>query len=428
MASKVSGVELDTINNSTDIYDAFSEHIRKKVKEPSTFQRILRLTQEFMSKNESKLATNILGRRVLVNQKMEDDIYDAFKIDKDEIKKVMLESTYFKETFGRELSLTDQLCLATVLILGSLEYKLIGKQEESDLCYLLAHFKPYSSRESVFFKYGVNEGQMLYTVENSLSERFDIKKYGTILNSLRKRAQSSYGNYIESMKKGEKMSDKKLYVCYTSGIAGSVNTFIGAIVEVYRKNEGKTLDFENSAKGMLDKDSDSTEYDDADIQSDVAIRNNVIQKVLIKVVKDPIDKKLISIACQYGFNSSSKMYTQILTNIVTEVCDKMFNELEPFFSALISSFLFNESPSGKKYTMDDFKSPVFLNVGIDILAGKKSNIKDVNLINCREIFKKMLREHSIEYASYGDDAINTTQRKYQKALAAYWVYLIRTTN
>lgn len=419
-----SNVTLDAINSSTDIYDAFSEHFKKRVKDPTTFQRIVKLTREFMSKNESKLATNIVGRRVLVNQKMEDDIYDAFKVDKEEVKNVMMNSIYFKETFGRELSLTDQLCLAFVLILGSLEYKKINKQEESDLCYLLAHFKPYSSRESVFFKYGVNEGQMLYTVENSLSERFDIKKYGTILNALRKRAQSSYANYLEDIKKDEKITDKNLYVCYTSGIAGSVNMFIGAIVEVYRKNEGKSLDFENSAKGMLDSDSDSMEYSDADIESDTAVKQRVIQRTILKVTKDPVDKKLISIACQFGFGSSSKMYCEMLTNLVTEVTEKMFDELDPFFSAIISAFLFNDNSTGRKYTMAEFKSPIFLNVGIDILAGKKSNVKEVSLVESRRIFNKMLEEHSIDYMSRKQ----TMKDKFKKALAAYWVYLIRSAN
>lgn len=424
MASKLSAIELSEIENSTNIYDAFSEHIKKKVKEPGTFQRVLRLTQDFMSKNETKLATNIIGRRVLVNQKMEDDIYDAFKIDKKEVEEAIENSLYFKETFGRKLSLNDQLCLAFVLILASLEYKLIGKQDESDLCYLLAHFKPYSSRESLFFKYGVNEGQMLYTVENSLSERFDIKKYGTVLNALRKRAQSSYANYITDMKKTDKMTDKKLYVCYTSGIAGSVNTFIGAIVEVYRKNEGKSLDYESSIKGMMDKDADAMEYSDADIESDVAVRQRIINRVIIKVTKDPVDKKLISIACQYGFGSSSQMYIQMLTNLVTEITEKMFDELDPFFSALISAFLYNDNSVGRKYTMDDFRSPIFLNVGIDTLAGKKSNVKEVSLLTCRKIFNKMLEEHSIDYMN----VMETTKRKFQKALAAYWVYLIRSTN
>lgn len=53
------------------------------------------------------------------------------------------------------------------------------------------------------------------------------------------------------------------------------------------------------------------------------------------------------------------------------IIDKMFKQLNPFFTALILSFLFHDKPGGGKYTMNDFKSPVFLNVGIDILAGKK---------------------------------------------------------
>ena len=232
-ASEFKGNAIDLVNSSTDFYDAFDPLIKKKVRESRTWQKILQITKEFMTKNDNALSTNIVGRRVLVNQKIEDDIFDAFDLDKKDVKKVMLESTYFKETFGRELSLTDQLCLAFPLILASLEYKRINKQEESDLCYLLAHFKPYASRESLFFKYGVKEGQMMYTIEKSLSERFDIKKYGTIINVLRKRAQSSYDNYIEKTGKDEKYTDKKLYVTYTSGIAGSVNTFIGGIVEEY---------------------------------------------------------------------------------------------------------------------------------------------------------------------------------------------------
>lgn len=111
-----------------------------------------------MSKNEYALLTNIIGRRIIVNEKFENTIYDIFDMDKAEIKKIILNSPYFKETFGRELSLTDQLCLAFPLLLAALEYKLLNRKEESELCYLLIHFKPYSSRESVFFKFGVKEG------------------------------------------------------------------------------------------------------------------------------------------------------------------------------------------------------------------------------------------------------------------------------
>ena len=109
---------------------------------------------------------------------------------------------------------------------------------------------------------------------------------------------------------------------------------------------------------------------------------------------------------------------------VEEIIDGMFDELEPFFTALISSFLFNDKPGGGKYTMNDFKSPVFLSVGVDILAGKKSNVRDVNLLKCREIMKKMCENYCEKYAAFGD----TYKRNFRMALASYWVYLIKTSN
>lgn len=419
---------LEQINSSTDFYDAFDPIIKKKVKEPRTFQKILLITKEFMTKNEHALATNIVGRQILVNKKMEDDIFDAFDLDRKDVRDVMVNSLYFKETFGRELMLTDQLCVAYPLILASLEYARLNKREESDLCYLLAHFKPYASRESVFFKFGVREGQMLYTIEKSLSERFDIKKYGTIINVLRKRAQSSYENYIESTGKTESYTDKKLYVTYTSGIAGSVNSFLGGIFEEYRKNEGKSLDFESAAVGMLDKDEDATEYMDKNIESDVAVRNSIVSKTILSITKNPVDKKIAMIAAQSAFGSAS--YTQILMNTVESIIDSMFKELEPFFTSLIASFLFNDKPSGGKYTMQDFKTPVFLAVGVDILAGKKSNVKDINLLKCRDIMKRMCEEHCEKYGLPGSNSGwgDTYKRNFRIALASYWVYLIKSVN
>lgn len=421
--SEFKGNAIDLANSSTDFYDTFYPQIKAKCKEPRTWQKLLKVIKEFMTKNEYALSTNIVGRRVLVNQKMEDDIFDTFDLDKKEVKKVMLETTYFKETFGRELMLTDQLCLAFPLILAALEYYRLNKKEESEMCYLLAHFKPYASRESLFFKFGVNEGQMLYTIEKSLSERFDIKKYGTILNTLRKRAQSSYGNYIEKTDKTEKYTDKKLYVTYTSGIAGSVNSFIGGIVEEYRKNEGKNLSFESGIKGVMDKDADALEYSDNEIESDTSVRANIVSRTILKLTKDPVDKSIAITASKAAFSSAS--YAQLIMNTVNEIVDNMFNELDPFFNALLSSFLFTTNKStGEKYSIADFRTPVFLSVGVDILAGKKSNVTDVNLLRCRNIMKDMCEKFCEKYAIFGE----TYKRNFRLALAHYWVFLIKSAN
>lgn len=418
------GDELTEINSISTIYDSMIPIIRKKVKESITFTKFLKVFREFANKNDVKLNTNIMGRQVVMNTKTENDVMDIFGFNREEIKNFILSSPYFKK-FGKELALTDQLCLAIPLILASLEYRRINKKEESELCYFFAFFKPYASRESVFFKYGVNESQMLYTVENDLTDRFDLKRNKTIFLSIKKQADSSYNNYITEYKNDQVMTDKELHIIYNSGISTRMNHFIGAIVEKYRLNNGKSLDFESSAAAVADKDTDSTDFEDADIQSDIALKNQVVSKTINKVTKDPVDKKLILIACQSVYGSAAKTYTDIFYALIEEITDKMFSELHTFFSALIGSFLFHEDPTTKKiYTMVDFKTPVFLNVGSDILAGKKSHLKDKNMIIAREIFSRMLENYSDQYKAFGENY----RRNMRKALANYWVYVIKSAN
>ena len=414
---------IEEINNSTEIYDAFDPIIKKTVKDPSTFRKILKIYQEFMRKNETKLTTNIIGRQVLINKSMEDDIYKTLNVDKEEIRKVMNSSLYFKETFGRELSLADQLCLGIPLILAALEYKRINKKEESILCYLLAFFKPYASRESLFFKYGVKEDQMLYTVEKHMSERFDIKRIGTILGVLQKKCESSYENYLTPIKQTEKLTDKWIYIDYTAGVCSYVNAFLNGTWEEYKKCEGKSLNYEDSAVGLTDKDTEEVEYSDSDIASDAAIKASIINRTLLRLSKDPLDMKLLIIATQSIFKSTNQQNVQILASIIREVNDKMFDDLEPFFSALINSFLFQDKGNGEKYTMEDFKTPIFLNVGLDVLAGKKSNLKDVNMLTARKILKKMFDECGAEYKKMGFG--KTYETMFYKALASYWIYIVK---
>lgn len=421
--------EREEIETSTAIYDYINPIIAEKVKDKRTFQKILNITKEFMSKNDSKLSTAILGRQVIVNSKMEDDIFDTFDLDRTDLLNTCENSPYFK-SYGKNLQLMNQFIVALPLIIASLEYKRLGEKEQSDLCYLLTFFKPYASRISVFFKYGVNEDQMLYTVEN-LSERFDLKKLGTVLGVIKKISDGSYQNYIADIKANEKITDEKLHIIYQSGITSRINNSVGLIVKEYIKNTGKSLSFEDSAAKTIDKDNDDFDFEDADIASDEEVKQAVVNKTITKITKDPVDEKLIAIATSSGFpgvtnsNGMTNQYSQILSSIVSEVTDKMFKELPTFFSELVSSFLFHINPrTGIKYNINDFKSPVFLYVGVDILVGKKSNLNDKNMINARKLFNKMLDEHSIEYLNFG----MTYKRYLRRALASYWVYLMKSAN
>ena len=417
--SDLSKDELAIVESSAHVSDTIMDYIEKKVKEASTWQKILHITRDFMIKNGSKLNTNIMGRQVLVNAKMESDILDAFGINSDMVRTAILESPYFK-LYGKELSMTAQYCLGFPLILAAQAYRRLKKIEESKLCYLLAFYKPYASRESVLFKYGVKEGQMEYTLQH-LSKRFDLKNCSTIGQVLAKRSEISYNNYFENQDEKRDITDKELHVIYNSGIASRVNDFINKMFEEYTKNNGKSLDFEDGIKGLMDKDSDAMEYSDNDIESDTAVKRRIVDSAIAKVTKVPVDTSLVVMAAQYGFESKNQMYVDILTSTITDIVDKMFDKLDLFFSSLIGAFLFRINPkTGGRYGIQDMSSN-FLAVGNDILAGKKSNIKEKDLLTARTIFKEMLEDHSVDYVARGD----TFKRQMGKALAFYWVGIVR---
>jgi len=413
----MSSLTKEELKKVTHIYDVYGEHFRTKAKDPVVLRKIQQEIVSLNERNQDILLSNIIGKQLLINQKTEDNILKLLDIDREEMKKVIKESEYFK-TFG-DLKLIDQLVFAIPLILYSMELNIAGKKTESQLIYLLTFYKPYASRISYFFKYGVKEDQMAYTVEH-LSERYDIKRLGDLFSVLTKMSLSSYNNYIESAVKDRVLTDAELHVTYNSGVATRVNSMIGSIVEEYRKNEGKSLNFDAAYQTVYDKDDDSSDIEDADIASDAAIKNSIVHKVLMRVTKDPVDRKLVVIAAQNGFGSSSQYYRDILTTAINEITDKMLEDLPDFFSSVIGSFLFNINPStGEKYTMTEFKTPVFIKAAMDIF--KMKNLKDVNLLKVKEYINKMLENCSSDYLNFGA----TQQRNFRNALYFYWILMIR---
>lgn len=414
-------VELTAV---TYIYDNLYDIILTQLKRPSTWNELLKIVRSFFDKNDDKLNTNIVGRQVLINKATEDAILSALGINRDDVRNIINGSLYFQKTFGRELKLMNQLVFGFPLILAALGYHRLGKQDASEICYLLAFFKPYASRESLFWKYGVDEGRMLYTVEKSLSGRFDLVKYGTVMECLVKMSNLSYENYISPMASTDKMTDKRMYDIYTSGISSRVNSFLGAIAKKYFENEGKSIEFDASAQEVYDKDEENKDYEDADIQSDTALKHSAVNKVINKMANESVDAGLVNIACSTGFHASTRTYTDILQSIVQTVVDKMFDKMPEFFSCLIGSLLFHMNPKTKeRFTMKDFKSPVFLSTGIDILAGKKSNLKDQNMLRARELLNEMLVDYNNQYLK-GE----TYNRNLKTALGTYWVLLISKAN
>jgi hypothetical protein len=392
----------DELESLSLIYDAVYPDIQSAVKRGSIlFNPIKKELSVFADKNANVLQTNIVGRQLLFNKQTEDKILQAIGIDTKELLKVFKESEYFRQ-FG-QLQLKDQLLFAIPLIMLSKELHVKGKVAESQFIYMSSFYKPYATVVFKYFgKYDVNENQMRYTVEN-LSERYDIKKQGTLYGVIGKMAESSYENYIVNSST-ETLTDKELHVIFTSGIYSRLNSFIQTLFGEYQKNKGKVLYFEDPTfEGSGDSEGETFERD---IQSDAAVKNQLVKKATMTLAKKLPDDKLLDMAAKFGFvgtgavygqYSYSGRYTDILKNTVLEAVEKYYKQLPLLIESIIGSFLFEINPNtSQKYTAKDIKSATFISASTSTFR-RSPNTKNENTLRVRNMINDILENVSTDY-------------------------------
>jgi hypothetical protein len=396
----------DELESLSLIYDAVYPDIQSAVKRGSIlFNPIKKELSVFADKNANVLQTNIVGRQLLFNKQTEDKILQAIGINTKELLKVFKESEYFRQ-FG-QLQLKDQLLFAIPLIMLSKELYVKGKVAESQFIYMSAFYKPYATVVFKYFgKYDVNENQMRYTVEN-LSERYDIKKQGTLYGVIGKMAESSYENYIVNSST-ETLTDKELHVIFTSGIYSRLNSFIQTLFGEYQKNKGKVLYFEDPTfEGSGDSEGETFERD---IQSDAAVKDQLTKKATMILAKKLPDDKLLDMAAKFGFvgtgatygqYSYSGRYTDILKNTILEAVEKYYKELPLLIESIIGSFLFEINPNTKqKYTAKDIKSATFISASTSTFR-RSPNTKNENTLRVRNMINDILENVSTDYITWG---------------------------
>jgi hypothetical protein len=420
--SNLTKQELEQI---TVLSDKLSAKIEEFVKRGAiSLNPVKKEVMKFADKNADVLQTNIVGKQLLMNEQVQDNILSAMGLESKEVKAMIKESEYFM-SFG-DLQLTEQLAFAIPLLLASGAFYRQKKYAESEFFYNLAFYKPYAARVSRYYPHGVNDDQMMYTVENSLTERFDIKKLGTLQAVIQKMAKSSYDNYIDTLKDAD-ITDKSLHLIFTAGIYSRLNIFLQTITDKYHKNKGKYLPFQQGTfEGSDDSEGETFERD---IKSDTSVKVAAVRKAVNNVMKNPVDDKLADIAAKFGFIGMketygtykySGSYTELLKNLIQTVVENKYKELPIFFESIIGSFLYSiNDNTQKKFTANDLRSPIFLTSALKVFKSPHTN--DENMLRVQKMLREMLNEHSIEYINFG----NTQKRKLEKALFFYFVLLIQ---
>jgi hypothetical protein len=423
MAKTFSKKELERF---TDVYEVIGPTIKDAAKRPSmVLTPIKREISLFADRNANVLQiASTFGKQLLFGAATEDAILAAIGLNKDQIKTAIKESNYFKK-YG-DLKLIDQLVFAIPLMLLSAEFYKAKKYQESEFIFTIAWYKPYATIIFKHFgKYETNEDQMMYTIEN-LSQKFDIKTFGNLQNTIVKKAKISYDNYIAVLT-ADPVTDFNLHVSFNSGIYTRISHLVKGIYRQYEANKGKYMPFESAT--VEGTDDDAGETFERDIQSDAAVKDSLVKKAVTNINRNPIDIQYLDVAVKYAFIESktsksfdvSESYYDMIQATLLEIGRKRAKDYPVIFESIIGSFLFETNPyTGKKFSARDLKTPTFINFSLTNLM-KSPNTKNQNLLNVRALMDDVLIECSTAYLNSGD----TKRGKIKRALYMYYLLTVQ---
>lgn len=426
-------ITINEFYTSTYLFDTLIPMITPYASKSANIKKLINTIQKVNDKNADVLQTNIVGYPLLVNEKDQAEILSCLDLTKEQVLNICKESPRLKAgkrtDDGPSLAglgkIGDQFAFALPLLLLSGIFYKMKKMELSQGIFLFTFYRAYSSKVASIFKYGtVDVPSMEYTVNIELNDKSFIHKYGTVYNVLVESASTAYDTYIERISgKKEKPTDDLLFNnIFYSAIFSKTGSWISSLYGSYLKvkSSGKALKYEQSFFTSTNDDTGDTDYNERDISSDSAVKNNILNKAVTKFNISPIDSFILTAAARYGFNTTSTdLYESYLTQAIRKIADTRISEVPKYFDAIIGSFLDSSDERGIKNNANEIKTAKFLAYSKRIF--RVSNTNNSNIREEQNMTEDFLLTCSDKYLISG----STRKRQMKYALFMYFVMFIQ---
>ena len=418
----------DEIKNFSVVYKEISKLIDTEHTYKTKVRDIKYNMQFVMDKNARVLDSYILGRRFLMNERETNKIMSILGVTKKEIDDIMNMSPVFDQY--RADTKRKPMYLNLPLLVFSIDLYKKKQIEDSFFIYFIMFLRAYASKVFLIIR-NWNEGAdtqaMQYTVEYELDGRYDLKKYGSIMDTLMKSANASFEHYMPELIKEE---PKDLFMAndvITSGIYTRTSSWIKKVAEVFFKvkQQKKYLDFQQTSGISTDDDTEGASYQ-LEINSISSFKQNLVKKAVLRISSNALDDKLIEYAIKKVYPNTkvprNSIYFDVIKSAIKVVCTSKLNQLYEYFEAILASFFYNlDRFTGKKHVASDVKSVLFIENCKYFF--NSPNSKDVNILKVREITTEYLEELSEYYQTHSS---NDSRRNLRTAVFCYFVYILYT--
>ena len=388
--------------NTSILKDLIYPVIEKTFSTQVNIRKYVMLISNFFEKNTAKLTTPGPQFLIVFGDNDKDEFYKLFGMKKEEI--------------------TDAMRIIIKSTGSSAEFKyLMNNPFLSFLYYIIRYFTIHSNPKalnatlglfaidvywSIFTKYfpnGVIEPVMNYTIDN-LTDKFIIKKSGTIFGALTESAKHSYEFHKSKIKVGNDPD----CIAFLQRIRNDQNSMFRTLSGIYYENhkKGNAIATRND-----DYDPDNPILDD--ITSASTEIENTVNRVCMPMISNGVDIALAE-AASMSANVS-------ITNLRIYLMKIFVNERLPEITQLVESMLFLYI-NGEHKSVRDIRSSHFLYWTSALF--KKTNSKDGNIVRINMILDKWGTETGI-YKAFKSEG---SKINYKRAIFTYIAMNIQKYN
>jgi hypothetical protein len=246
---------------------------------------------------------------------------------------------------------------------------------------------------------------MDYTI-NNLSNKFDIKRLGSLMKALEKISDNNHDNYEKSFIS----DDDDAIFRYIEGLRTRLNNFVQKVANEFMYNYDHKLYLNKDAVSMRGEDG-SDDYN-VNRKSDSSAIEQGASNYIIWFSTNALDERGLLLASTINKDVSLNS----LRNIINSLKNEDMNKLELIVAGLLASLMLSQKDNDLKAVCN----VKFIPFALTIFT--KSNMKDENLLAIRDNLNFLLNKYSVTFASTTREA---TKIAYRKALLIYVAYTIQ---
>ena len=333
-----------------------------------------------------------------------ENFYKALNITANSIKEILSKTYYYDIEKFNPRSAKDEFTVAMIMVIRYFYKQKMQKELELSAVYLSFSSKFYPSiHHGLFPKVQPSEHRyvMEYVVNSKLSNKYDLKKYGNIFNSIKSISNTWITSYKDRLNRCE--DEDVVYVIQQ--LHSRIKSFMKNIAEVYydvysNKEEYMVYDSDNlNDTGYRLVDNDSLKIERA------------LEKTMEMLNTSSVDYR----NCKMCADSNIK--TDEIKSIIETILNDSNNVplIKDLCRCIITEYFINSKNK-------DIRDIDFLTTTMSV----KPNTKNPNILKEKQLIEYLLSENSPSYLRR--KSREATKNSYHRAILIYFTLSIHSAN